>query len=117
MTAVLCYTIPRGVESVAWGMTAMAAVEFLLNTVTAHRYLSCDKLAVLRNVLPSLLLGVVMFGVLYLFDMAIEPLHVALRLLIVIVLGGVSYLLLASLFRVKALGEAITLVRELISKR
>lgn len=117
MTAVLCYTIPRGVESVAWGMTAMAAVEFMLNTVTAHRYLSCDKLAVLRNVLPSLLLGVVMFGVLYLFDMAIEPLHVALRLLIAIVLGGVSYLLLALLFRVKALGEAITLVRELISKR
>lgn len=117
MTGVLCYTIPRGVESVAWGMTAMAAVEFMLNTVTAHRYLSCDKLAVLRNVLPSLLLGVVMFGVLYLFDMAIEPLHVALRLLIAIVLGGVSYLLLALLFRVKALGEAITLVRELISKR
>lgn len=117
MTAVLCYTIPRGVESVAWGMTAMAAVEFMLNTVTAHRYLSCDKLAVLRNVLPSLLLGVVMFGVLYLLDMAIEPLHVALRLLIAIVLGGVSYLLLALLFRVKALGEAITLVRELISKR
>ena len=117
MTAVLCYTIPHGVESVAWGMTAMAAVEFMLNTVTAHRYLSCDKLAVLRNVLPSLLLGVVMFGVLYLLDMAIEPLHVALRLLIAIVLGGVSYLLLALLFRVKALGEAITLVRELISKR
>lgn len=117
MTAVLCYTIPRGVESVAWGMTAMAAVEFMLNTVTAHRYLSCDKLAVLRNVLPSLLLGVVMFGVLYLLDMAIEPLHVALRLLIAIVLGGVSYLLLASLFRVKALGEGITLVSELISKR
>ena len=117
MTAVLCYTIPRGVESVAWGMTAMAAVEFMLNTVTAHRYLSCGKLAVLKAVLPSLLLSMVMFGGLYLLDPVIEPLHVALRLLLSIIVGGTIYLLGAWLGRMSALRESVTLVREILCNK
>ena len=116
MTAVLIYTIPRGVESVAWGMTAMAAVEFLLNTGVAHRYLTCSAYTTLRAVLPSFALAALMFGALYLLDPVIEPLHVALRLLIDIAIGLVSYLLLASLFRVRAMIEGMKLVREILKK-
>jgi O-antigen/teichoic acid export membrane protein len=116
MTAVLIYTIPRGVESVAWGMTAMAAVEFMLNTGVAHRYLTCSAYTTLRAVLPSFALAVLMFGALYLLDPVIEPLHVALRLLIDIAIGLVSYLLLASLFRVRAMIEGMKLVREILKK-
>jgi O-antigen/teichoic acid export membrane protein len=116
MTAVLIYTIPRGVESVAWGMTAMAAVEFMLNTGVAHRYLTCSAYTTLRAVLPSFALAALMFGALYLLDPVIEPLHVALRLLIDIAIGLVSYLLLASLFRVRAMIEGMKLVREILKK-
>ncbi len=116
MTAVLVVTILQGVKAVAWGMTAMAAVEFLLNTATALRYLTCSMLTVVRAVLPSLLVAVVMFVSIYCSAPMFDSLHVALRLLLAIGIGAVSYLLLASLFRVKALGEGIKLLAEIIKK-
>ena len=116
MTVVLVATIPQGVKAVAWGMTAMAAVEFLLNTGVALRYLACSLRDVVRAVLPSLVLAVVMFVAIYGSAPMFASLHVALRLLVAILLGGVSYLLLASLFRVKALGEGVKLVTEIIKR-
>jgi O-antigen/teichoic acid export membrane protein len=116
MTAVLGVTIPLGVEAVAWGMTAMAAVEFLLNTATALRYLSCSMFAVVRAVVPSLLLAVAMFvavsGSLTLFASC----HVALRLLTTIAIGAISYLMLALLFRLRALSESISILRGVLSR-
>ncbi len=117
MTGVLCYTIPRGVESVAWGMSAMSAVEFLLNTVVAHKYLTCSAYTTLRAVLPSFALAALMFGALYLLDPVIEPLHVALRLIITMVAGGALYALSTWLCRLSAFSESLALLRGLINKK
>ena len=111
MTAVLGVTIPLGVEAVAWGMTAMAAVEFLLNTATALRYLACSVSAVVRAVVPSLLLSVVMFVAVSGSLTLCASCHVALRLLTTIAIGAISYLMLALLFRLRALSEGIAILR------
>ena len=117
MTAVLALTIPQGVEAVAWGIATMSAIEFLLNTAAARRYLTATLLSLVRTLLPSLLLAVVMFGVLYLLNITTQPLHVALRLAIAVLVGGATYLGSAWLCRIRAFGEGITLLRELINKR
>ena len=91
MTAVLAYTISQGVESVAWGMTAMSLVEFLLNTSTAMRYLSTSWSRLLGAILPSLLVAVVIFGALYMLQPYIATLHIALRLIIDITAGNTIY--------------------------
>ena len=113
MTAVLAYTIPRGVESVAWGMTAMAAVEFLLNSGSALRYVATSWRALCAALLPSLLLSGVMFGAVYMLQPYIAELHVALRLGVDIVAAVVVYVALAAVLNLRALREGIDIVRGL----
>ncbi len=116
MTAVLAFTISQGVESVAWGMTAMSLVEFLLNTSTAMRYLSTSWNRLLGAILPSLLVAVVMFGALYMLQPYIATLHIALRLIIDITAGATLYIGLGWMLRLGALKETITLIKSLIKR-
>lgn len=114
MTAVLAYTIPRGVESVAWGMTAMAAVEFMLNSGSALRYVRASWRRLCSALLPSLLLSVVMFGAVWVLQPHIAELHVALRLAIDIVVAVTLYLSLAAILGLRALREGVDIVRGLV---
>ena len=116
MTAVLCYTIPQSVEAIAWGMTAMAAVEFLLNTGMAMRYMNTNFAALLRTIAPSFAIAAVMFGALYLIAPHIASLHIALRLATMIGAGGALYLLMAWIFRLRALREGIAILRGMLAK-
>lgn len=117
MTAVLVYTIPRGVESVAWGMTAMAAIEFLLNTASAMRYMSIGLMQLIRAILPSLLLASSMFAALFTLNPYLKDTHLALHLTIDIMVAATIYLLLAWCFKVRALNEGISLLKGLLSRK
>lgn len=110
MTIVLCVTIPIGVEAVAWGMTAMAVVEFALNTAYAMRFMHFGLLRLAKALLPSLLLSLVLyFGLLFL-DGYTAHLHIALRLAIDIFSAAALYISLAALLRLEALREAVRVV-------
>ena len=115
-TLILCVTIPLGVKSVAWGITAMAAVEWLLNTATAMRYVSCNIVEILRRIAPSMILAVVMFIAVRISQPNFTSLHVALRLLLGVLIAIASYLGGAWLCRINALGEALSLLRATLSK-
>ncbi|MBO5973054.1 MAG: lipopolysaccharide biosynthesis protein [Alistipes sp.] len=114
-TVILLMTIPRGVESVAWGITSMALVEFLMNSVVAMRYMSCGLLSLLRHIAPSITLAVAMFILLHFSMPLCASLHVALRLLLSVVIAVAFYLGGAWVFRVKALRELLSLVKALLS--
>jgi hypothetical protein len=98
-------------------MAAMAAVEFLLNTGMAMRYMNTNFAALLRTIVPSFIVATVMFGALYLIAPHIANLHIALRLCTMIGVGGAIYLILAWLFRLRALREGVGLLRELFNRR
>ena len=114
MTLVLLYVIPRGVESVAWGMTAMAVVEFMLNTHLALRLMPISWARLLGQLVPSLLLSAVMFGAILLLQPYIAELHVAVRLVLDISVAVVLYVALAYLFRLRVFKEGVMLFKELI---
>lgn len=116
-TLILCVTIPLGVKSVAWGITAMAAVEWLLNTATAMRYVSCRFMTLLRRIAPSMILALAMYVAVRLSAPIYISLHVALRLLLGIVIAVMFYLCGALLFRVNALREALSLAHSLLNRR
>ena len=116
MTAVLCYTIPRGVMAVAWGMTLMAAVEFLLNTSVAVRLAKIGVIRLVGALLPSFIIAVAMYFAIMLIMPYIADMGVALRLVCEILCGGVVYLLLALIFRLKALKESVQLLRSMLTK-
>lgn len=116
-TLILAVTIPMGVTAVAWGVTAMAAVEWLLNTATAMRYLSCDFGALLRRMMPSMALAIAMYVVVILIVPHFAMLHTALRLTLSVVVAATFYLCGALLFRLHALHEALSLARGLLRRR
>lgn len=116
MTAVLCYTIPRGVMAVAWGMTAMAGVEFLLNSAVAMRLAKVGTMRLVRALLPSFAIAVAMYFAIVAIMPYIANMGIGLRLLCEIFLGGVVYLVLASILRLRALTEGVQLLRSLLTK-
>ena len=116
MTAILCYTIPQSVEAITWGMLAMAAVEFLLNTGAAMRYMKTTLVALMRSIAPSFTVAALMFGALHYLTPHIDSLNIALRLTTTIAAGGALYLLLAWIFRLHALRECVTLLRGMLTK-
>ena len=115
-TLILAVTIPMGVTAVAWGVTAMAAVEWLLNTATAMRYLSCDFGALLRRIMPPMALAIAMYVVVILIVPHFAMLHTALRLTLSVVVAAAFYLCGALLFRLHALYEALSLARGLLRR-
>ena len=116
MTVVLCYTIPRGVMAVAWGMTLMAGVEFVLNSAVAVRLAKIGAVRLVGALLPSFAIAVAMYFAIMLIIPYIADMGVALRLLCEILCGGVVYLLLALIFRLKALKEGVQLLQSLLIK-
>jgi hypothetical protein len=116
MTAILCYTIPQSVEAIAWGMLTMAAVEFLLNTGAAMRYMKTTFGTLLRSIAPSFTIAALMFGALHYLTPHIDSLNITLRLTTTIAAGGALYLLLAWIFRLRALRECVALLRGMLTK-
>ena len=116
MTAVLCYTIPRGVMAVALGMTFMAGVEFVLNSAVAVRLAKIGAVRLVGALLPSFAIAVAMYFAIMLIMPYIADMGVALRLVCEILCGGVVYLLLALIFRLKALKESVQLLRSMLTK-
>lgn len=116
MTLVLCVTIPTGIEAVAWGMTAMAFVEFLLNSGFALRLMSFGVVRLAKALLPSLLLSLVVYFGLEILNPHLAHLSVALRLTADVALAVVSYIALAWALRLCAFHEVIDLIKGLIFK-
>lgn len=110
MTLILVVTIPQGIKAVAWGMTAMAAVEFLLNSTAAMRYMELGVARFVRAILPSLALAVVMYLAIDLMQPLLINLSVALRLVVDILCGALLYIGIAALLRLKPLKEGWTLL-------
>ncbi len=116
MTAVLCYTIPRGVMAVAWGMTAMAGVEFMLNSAVAVRLAKVGAVRLVGALLPSFAIAVAMYFAIVAIMPYIANMGIGLRLVCEILTGGVVYLLLAVVLRLRALTEGVNILRSLLTK-
>ncbi|MBP3432619.1 MAG: lipopolysaccharide biosynthesis protein [Alistipes sp.] len=114
MTLVLCITIPTGIEAVAWGMTAMAFVEFVLNSGFALRLMSFGIMRLAKALLPSLLLSLAIYFGLEILNPHLAQMGVALRLTTDVVLAAVFYVALSWIFRLRAFSEATDLIKGLI---
>lgn len=116
MTAMLAITIPLGIEAVAWGMTAMATVDFIINLAAAMRYVNIGIAPILRALIPQFVVAAIMFMVLHLVNPYLSALSCGVHLFLDIAIGAISYAALAYTFRLRAFDEAVTLLRELRSK-
>ncbi len=112
MTLVLLFTIPRGVEAIAWGVVIMAAVEWALNLAAASRYGSLSLGHTLAAHLPAALLAAFMYLVVGLFKLHFAPsLPLPALLLSEIAVGIAAYALPALLLRPRAVRILFELAR------
>ena len=116
MTAVLCYTIPQSVEAIAWGMMAMAVVEFVLNTGLAMRYIERGTSLLFKSIAPSFGVAIVMFIMLHLQSQLLTDLHITMRLVVLVVTGCAIYLSLSWVLDIRALRESMGVLRDMLSK-
>lgn len=116
MTAALCYTIPISVEAIAWGMMAMAVVEFVLNTGLAMRYIERGTSLLLKSIAPSFGVAIVMFIMLHLQSQLLTDLHITMRLVVLVVTGCAIYLSLSWVLDIRALRESMGVLRDMLSK-
>lgn len=117
MTLILLYTIPRGVEAVAWGTSAMALIDFVINACAAMRYTTLSTIALLRTLVVPLLLSAVLYlGVVYLNSHLVD-FTTPLRLCLSITAGVAIYVVGSLIFRPEAFGEAIKLVQSFRNKK
>ena len=97
-------------------MMAMAAVEFVLNTGVAMRYVETTFASLLRTLAPSFVVASLMFGALHYIAPYITSIHIALRLSTMIGAGAAIYLALAWALRLRALREGVSLLRGMLTK-
>ena len=116
MTAILAITIPLGIEAVAWGMIAMAAVDFIVNLAAAMRYMNIGIALVLRALIPQFVVAALMFAVLHVVDPYLSALGSGAHLVADVAIGAVVYLSLATTFRLRALREGLALIATMRSK-
>ena len=115
-TIILAVTIPWSITAVAWGMTAMALVEFALNSAVALRLARMSVARLAKAILPSLVLSLAMFVLVEGINPYLENLGVALRLTADIFLAAAFYLALAYVFGFSALREGLSLLKGILQK-
>lgn len=112
---VLCITIPMGIYAIALGGIVSGIISTFINSYPNKKLLNYSFFAQWRDLLPSLLLSGVMFGVVYL--VTLTPLPAWLMLIIQIPLGIAVYFGLAKLFKVEALQYGLDTIKELLGKK
>ena len=117
MTATLAATIPHSVAAVAWGLTAMSLVEFVVNFAASTRYSSLSALRATRTLLPVIVITALMYGAVVFVGSSLADMSIGLRLIIKIATGVAVYTLSAFILRLEAAREIGTIVRKIFLKR
>ena len=105
MTVILAITIPHSAIAVAWGLVAMAGVEFLLNTAASLRFARLKVRDILATLCPVLLLTAAMYCAVTLATPHISSLNLLLRFVIEVGIGVVVYTVGAVAFRMRFIAE------------
>lgn len=117
MTVILIATIPHSVTAIAWGMVIAAAIEMVLNFAASRRYTTLTTLQFIKTILPIGIITTLMYVALMAEAQMIAEWHVGARLCVKIISGIIIYPLLAYIIRSEALGEVISITKELLHKK
>ena len=113
MIMTIAVTAQISILAMAWGLVAVSATAFLINSHYSGRMLNYGALKQLRDVLPYILLSAAMAMMVMLVSAAMSELATGWRALTQVLAGSVFYLGAAYLLRM----EASTYARDLINVR
>lgn len=116
MTVILALTIPHSVTAIAWGLVAMAVVEFILNIAASLRTATLTPWQVVRALLPTALLCCVMYIAVRWCAIEMADCNLTIRFFVQIATGVAVYTLGAIIFRLDAAKEIVETLRRMVRR-
>lgn len=118
MTLILAYVflVERSMESVAWGLTIMSGVEFVINVAASLRYTTLRAGRIAATLLPTLIATGAMFAAVMSMRSYAAALTLGLRLMICIATGVAVYPIAAAVMRSEALREVLRIVKRMLAR-
>ncbi len=116
MTLILALAIPHSTMAVAYGLVAMTLIEFIINFAATRRYTTLGWWAMVRSIIPSLLLTAMMGIALHMIDFYLQNLSNVVMLALQVATGVVVYLFGAWIFRVEAFREFKCIVKGILKR-
>ena len=116
MTIILALTIPHSVTAIAWGLVAMAVVEFILNIAASLRTATLTPWQVVRALLPTALLCGVMYIAVRWCAIEMADCNLTIRFFVQIATGVAVYTLGAIIFRLDAAKEIVETLRRMVRR-
>lgn len=113
--SILFLSLLGNIYVVAWGMVLSSGIFLIFNVAPNKKLINYGVLEQIKDVLPYLLLSALMFCIVYLWNfVALSP---ALKLLVQVVTGVVTYAGMAKLFKMESLNVVIEIVKHFLSRR
>ena len=111
MTAILALTIPHSVMAVAWGLFAMSAVETVMNMAVASRLSGVGAMRLVATLLPIATITAAMYCAVIGIQHLTSQLTLGARFALQVAVGVVVYTLLAVVFRMEFVQQALQILR------
>lgn len=112
--AILCVTISFGIYAIAFGGVITGFISIFINAYPTKKILSYNFLDLWKDIMPSLLIslgmGVIVYSIQWL------TINTVLILIIQIVVGVVSYIAMAYIFKLECLSYLLNAIREILKK-
>lgn len=106
---ILCVTIPMGLIAMCVGQILSSLIALIVNTNYTGKLIQVGFLRQMRDLLPTLLLSLSMWGVVYGITSCLSG--IILQLIVGIVAGMVYYIALSALFHFPELKELYSIIR------
>ncbi len=106
---ILCVTIPMGLIAMCVGQILSSLIALIVNTNYTSKLIQVGFLRQMRDLLPTLLLSLSMWGVVYGITSCLSG--IILQLIVGIVAGMVYYIALSALFHFPELKELYSIIR------
>lgn len=106
---ILCVTIPMGLIAMCVGQILSSLIALIINTNYTGKLIQVGFLRQMRDLLPTLLLSLSMWGVVYRITSCLSG--IILQLIVGIVAGMVYYIALSALFHFPELKELYSIIR------
>ena len=112
---ILIASIPFGVTAIAVGMVISTTLSAIINAIPNKKLLGYTFKMQLKDILPSLIMSLVMFGAVY--PISLLNINVWLMLIIQVVAGVAIYIALSAIFKVESFRYILSLIKGLLFKK
>lgn len=111
---ILIASIPFGVTAIAIGMVISTTLSAIINAIPNKKLLGYTFKMQLKDILPSLIMSLVMFGAVY--PISLLNINVWLMLIIQVVVGAIIYVALSAIFKVESFKYILNMIKGFLKR-